>query len=307
MTLSCIDREVIASPRDLGGFAVERALPAPVRTMVGPFIFLDHLGPTTFPPGGGVDVRPHPHIGLSTLTYLFAGEIIHRDSLGFTQAIRPGELNWMTAGSGVTHSERTDPERRARGAPAHGMQAWAALPAEAEDCAPSFSHHDAQDLATYEGEGLWARLVAGQAFGAKAAVPTHSPLFFVHWRLQPGARAQVDGAHTERAAFIAAGAIEADGRVFGSGRLLILTPGRSAVFTGVAPAEIILFGGESVGPRHVWWNFVSSSKDRIAAAKADWRAGKMALPPEDNLERIPLPDDAPPTPAVHRADGVPEG
>jgi redox-sensitive bicupin YhaK (pirin superfamily) len=294
MISDLVDSLIEGRPRDLGGFEVERILPAPRRKMVGPFIFLDHMGPALFPPGGGIDVRPHPHIGLSTVTYLFEGEIVHRDSLGFTETIRPGEVNWMTAGAGITHSERTDPARRARGAASHGMQAWVALPDALETCAPSFSHHGPEDLPTYEGGGLWARLIAGEAFGAKAKTPVMSPLFYVHWRLQPGAEAQLDATYPERAAFIVTGSLEVDGRTYTAGRLLILAKGHPVVFTAVEAAEVMLLGGESVGERYIWWNFVSSSKARIEAAKADWSAGRMALPPEDFADVIPLPDDPPP-------------
>jgi redox-sensitive bicupin YhaK (pirin superfamily) len=280
--------------KDLGGFEVERILPYATHRMVGPFIFLDHMGPAMFQPGMGLDVRPHPHIGLSTVTYLFEGEILHRDNLGFTQAIRPGEVNWMTAGSGIVHSERTDPEIKAHGGAMHGMQAWVALPNEAEETAPGFFHHEAGDLPTYEADGLWARLIAGEAFGAKAKVKTHSPMFYVHWRLQPGARAQLAAEYPERAAFVAAGSVEVDGRVFHAGQMLVFEPGQPILFTGVEAANVMLLGGEPVGRRFIWWNLVSSSQERIEQAKADWKAGRMALPAGDDHEFIPLPDEPPP-------------
>ena len=280
--------------KDLGGFEVERILPYAKHRMVGPFIFLDHLGPAMFQPQTGIDVRPHPHIGLSTVTYLFEGEIVHRDNLGFTQAIKPGEVNWMTAGSGIVHSERTDPEIRAHGGAMHGMQAWVALPTEAEETAPGFFHHEAGDLPTYESGGLWARLIAGEAFGAKANVKTHSPMFYVHWRLQPGAQAQLGAEYPERAAFVAAGSVEVDGRVFKAGQMLVFAPGQPVLFTGVEAAHVMLLGGEPVGQRFIWWNLVSSSQERIEQAKADWKAGRMALPAGDDHDFIPLPDDPPP-------------
>lgn len=283
-----------AARRDLGGFSVERALPAPRRRMVGPFVFLDHMGPADFAPGGGVDVRPHPHIGLSTVTYLFDGEIVHKDSLGTDLAIRPGEVNWMTAGSGIVHSERTEPDRRARGASLHGMQAWVALPKEHEETAPAFTHHGAEDLPAFVGDGLAARLIAGAAFGAVAPVPTFSPLFYVHWSLAAGRKAQLEARYSERAAFLAAGRVEIDGRAYEPGGLLVFEAGEPVVFTALEASEIILLGGEPLGERFVWWNFVSSSKERIESAKADWRAGRMILPPGDDLECIPLPDDPPP-------------
>jgi redox-sensitive bicupin YhaK (pirin superfamily) len=237
----------------------------------------------------GADVRPHPHIGLSTVTYLFEGEITHRDSVGSQIAIRPGEVNWMTAGSGITHSERFDTLRRT-GGPMHGIQAWVALPAELEEMAPAFAHHGPEDLPTYESsDGLWARLIAGEAFGAKAAVKTHSPMFYVHWRLKAGARAQLGAEYPERAAFVAVGSVEVDGRAYVQGQMLIFAPGQPVLFTALADAEIMLLGGEPIGERFLEWNFVSSSKERIEQAKADWRAGRMKLPDLDHDEFIPLP------------------
>ena len=269
--------------RDLGGFEVERILPYATHRMVGPFIFLDHMGPAMFEPDHGINVRPHPHIGLSTVTYLFEGEILHRDNLGFTQAIRPGEVNWMTAGSGIVHSERTDPKIRAHGGPMHGMQAWVALPDEAEETVPAFHHHAATDLPTYESpDGLWARLIAGEAFGAKANVKVHSPMFYAHWRLQPGAKAQLGAEYPERAAFVAAGAVEVDGRTFKAGQMMVFEPGQPILFTGVdvgvGPAQVMLLGGEPVGKRFIWWNLVSSSQERIDQAKADWKARAHGAP-----------------------------
>jgi redox-sensitive bicupin YhaK (pirin superfamily) len=282
--------------KDLGGFEVSRVLPFHCRRMVGPFIFLDHIGPADFMPGQGLDVRPHPHIGLSTVTYLFEGEIHHRDSLGFSQVIVPGEVNWMTAGQGITHSERTDPDLRASGGGMHGLQAWVALPREFEEIEPAFANHKGDDLPTYEGGGMWARLVAGQAFGAKAAVHTHSPLFYVHWRLDAGAKAQLPAEYPERAAYIVSGVVDIDGETFAAGRMLVFAPGQPVLFTAVAPAVVMLLGGEPLGERFIEWNFVSSSRDRIEQAKADWRAGRFSLPPSDNREFIPLPEGPPPPP-----------
>jgi len=244
-----------------------------------------------FAPGipRSVDVRPHPHIGLSTVTYLFEGEITHRDSVGSEQAIQPGEVNWMTAGRGITHSERFD-RARAEGGTMHGIQAWVALPTKHEEIEPAFSHHGASDLPTYESEGLWARLVAGEAFGAKARVKTFSPLFYVHWRLDPGAKAQLAAEYSERAAYVAAGTIEVEDRRFGRGQMLIFAPGKPVLVIAHAPAIVMLLGGEPVGERFIEWNFVSSSKDRIEQAKADWLTGRMKLPDLDNREFIPLPD-----------------
>jgi redox-sensitive bicupin YhaK (pirin superfamily) len=286
-------KEVIDGRRkDLGGFEVERILPYAPHRMVGPFIFLDHLGPAAFAPGVGLDVRPHPHIGLSTVTYLFDGEIVHRDNLGFTQTIRPGEVNWMTAGGGIVHSERSPDSFRRDGGAMHGMQAWVALPKEAEETQSSFHHHEGVDLPTYQSsDGLWARLIAGESFGAKSAVKVHSPLFYVHWRLDAGARAQLGAEYPERAAFIATGSVEIEGQTFKAGQMILFDPGRPVLFTGLEQAELMLLGGEPVGERFIWWNFVSSSKARIDEARSDWKAGRMSLPPTDQTEFIPLPPD----------------
>jgi len=283
--------------KDLGGFEVGRVLPFAQRQMVGPFIFFDHMGPVDLPRElpRNVDVRPHPHIGLSTITYLFDGEIMHRDSLGSEQAIRPGEVNWMTAGRGITHSERFE-RARAEGGKLHGIQAWAALPLEDEETEPSFSHHAGDDLPTYEGGGLWARLVAGEAFGAKAKVRTHSPMFYVHWQLAAGGKGQLLAEYWERAAYVVSGAVEVDGRRYDAGRMLVFAPGQDIVITAQRPATVMLLGGEPVGERFIQWNFVASSKQRLEQAKNDWRAGRMKLPVHDDKEFIPLPPDPPPSP-----------
>ena len=285
-----IDHVIEQRRRDLRGFEVGRVLPSAQQRMVGPFVFFDHMGPVDFPRGiaRSVDVRPHPHIGLSTVTYLFDGEITHRDSVGSEQIVRPGEVNWMTAGRGITHSERFE-RARAEGGTMHGIQAWVALPTEYEETEPAFAHHPAPDLPTYEGGGLWARLIAGEAFGAKAKVKTFSPMFYVHWRLAGGAKAQLGADYPQRAAYVAAGSIEVDGRRFGAGQMLIFTPGKPILLLAEAPAIVMLLGGEPLGERFIDWNFVSSSKERIEQAKADWRAGRMKLPDLDNQEFIPLP------------------
>jgi redox-sensitive bicupin YhaK (pirin superfamily) len=290
--------ELVIEPRrkDLGGFEVARVLPYAQRRMVGPFVFFDHIGPVNFPPGipKSVDVRPHPHIGLSTVTYLFEGEIMHRDSLGSAQPIVPGEVNWMTAGRGITHSERFE-KARAVGGDMHGIQAWVALPERDEETEPAFAHHGSDDLPTYESTGLWARLVAGEGFGTKAKVKTHSPMFYAHWRLKSGARAQLPAEYSERAAYVVSGQVEIDGRAYDGGHMLVFSKGEPVTFTALQDAVLMLLGGEPVGPRYVEWNFVSSSKDRIEQAKADWRAGRMKLPVADDQEFIPLPPD--PSPA----------
>jgi redox-sensitive bicupin YhaK (pirin superfamily) len=278
--------------RDLGGFEVGRVLPFAQRRMVGPFVFFDHMGPVEMAAGTprSTDVRPHPHIGLSTVTYLFSGELHHQDSLGFDQQIRPGEVNWMTAGRGISHSERFDGLIRKHGGLMHGIQAWVALPDGLEETEPAFAHYAGADLPTYESAGLKARLIAGSGFGATAKVKTHSPMVYAHWALAAGATAAFPAEHPERAAYVAAGEIEVENRRFQAGRMLVLAPGDSVVIRAEQPSTVMLLGGEPVGPRHVWWNFVSSSQDRIEQAKADWKAGRFALPPRDHDDIIPLPE-----------------
>jgi redox-sensitive bicupin YhaK (pirin superfamily) len=278
--------------RSLGGFEVGRVLPFAKRRMVGPFVFFDHMGPVDLPPGIGrsVDVRPHPHIGLVTLTYLFAGEIMHRDSVGSQQPIRPGEVNWMIAGRGITHSERFERARR-EGGRMDGIQAWVALPREHEEDAPAFSHHATAELPVFEQQGARARLIAGEALGERAPVRTHSPLFYMHCELAAGARFEMPARYSERAAYVAAGAVEVDGQRFAEGRMPVFRPGEPVLFTAAAPASVMLLGGEPIGERFIEWNFVSSSRERIEQAKADWRAGRMKLPDLDDGEFIPLPPE----------------
>ena len=290
-----IDIVIDQRRRDLGGFEVGRVLPFARRRMVGPFIFFDHMGPTWFEPGipREVDVRPHPHIGLSTITYLFAGEIMHRDSVGSEQPIRPGEVNWMTAGSGITHSERFE-RGRAEGGPLDGIQAWVALPDGDEEIAPSFAHHDASDLPTFAEDGVTGRLIAGKALGLTADVRTNSPLFYLHADLQPGARLVIPADYPERAVYVASGAVLVGGERIGDGQMAVLAAGQAADVEAEGDAVVMTLGGEPVGERFIEWNFVSSSKERIEQAKADWRAGRMKLPDLDNDEWIPLPPDPPP-------------
>jgi redox-sensitive bicupin YhaK (pirin superfamily) len=290
-----IDLVIDQRRRDLGGFEVGRVLPDARRRMVGPFVFFDHMGPKDFEAGFSrkVDVRPHPHIGLSTVSYLFEGEMTHRDSVGSTAVIRPGEVNWMTAGRGITHSERFE-GLRAHGGRMDGIQTWVALPDEAEETDPAFFHHDAAALPSYEADGLFARLIVGEAFAARSPVRTHSPMFYVHWVLQPGARAQLQPEYSERAAYVAQGIVEVDGRQFHPGQMLVFAAGQPILFTAVTAATVMLLGGEPVGERFIEWNFVSSSRDRIEQAKADWRAGRMKLPDADDEEFIPLPPDPSP-------------
>lgn len=282
-----------------GGLEVGRVLPFAKRRMVGPYIFFDHMGPLDLAPGvdRSVDVRPHPHIGLSTVTYLFAGEIMHRDSLGYTQAIRPREVNWMTAGRGITHSERLE-RARAHGDHLHGIQAWVALPIECEEVAPSFSHHAGDDLPQWSDGGVHGQLIAGSAYGVTAGTATHSPQFYAHLDMEPGATAEIPTGHAERAMYIATGAVELDGVTYGAGKMLVLGKGASWL-RAVELSAVMVLGGEPVGERFLYWNFVSSSKERLAQAAADWKAGRMKLPDADDGEFIPLPDDpAPPAPAM---------
>ncbi|HYH20710.1 MAG TPA: pirin family protein [Azospirillum sp.] len=283
--------------KDLGGFEVGRVLPYARRRMVGPFVFFDHMGPVAFQPGlpRAVDVRPHPHIGLSTITYLFEGEIMHRDSVGSEQPIRPGEVNWMTAGRGITHSERFE-RARLEGGRMNGIQAWVALPERDEETDPGFIHYGVEDLPVIEDGGAWGRLVVGEAFGVRSGVRTHSPMFYVHWELATGARVELPADHPERAAYVVSGTVEAEGRSFGEGRMLVFAPGQPAILTAVTPSIVVAVGGEPLGPRFIEWNFVSSSKERIEQAKADWRAGRMKLPDLDDGEFIPLPPDPAPRP-----------
>ena len=295
-----IDLVIPARRKDLGdGFEVGRILPYAKRRMVGPFIFLDHMGPVDFKPGQGIDVRPHPHIGLSTVTYLYAGEIMHRDSLGYTQAIRPGAVNWMTAGRGIVHSERTAPEVRATGGQVHGLQTWVALPDAHAETAPAFTHYPADVLPRFEQGGARGVVIAGTAFGLTSSVTTHSPLFYVDVELDAGAGIDLPDNYPERAAYIVHGRVESDARADGAGKetsqhdagnLLVFGAGPASITAVDGPARVMLLGGAPVGERHIWWNFVSSSDTRLEQAKVDWKAGRMTLPPDDNGEFIPLPE-----------------
>jgi redox-sensitive bicupin YhaK (pirin superfamily) len=279
------------------GFKVRRALPSARRRMVGPFIFLDQMGPEVLQGGKGLDVAPHPHIGLATVTYLFEGELLHRDGLGTVQPIRPGDVNWMTAGSGIAHSERTPPQMRQAGGELFGIQSWVALPARVEESDPAFAHHDASELPVIEGEGKRARLICGSLYGARSPVRTFSEMFYADITLVEGARLPVPVEHEERAVYIVEGSIELlrDGRVFDAGQLLVFKPGAEITLSASnpSPARVMLLGGEPMdGPRHIWWNFVSSSRERIEQAKEDWKAGRFAPVPEET-EFIPLPGSGP--------------
>jgi redox-sensitive bicupin YhaK (pirin superfamily) len=288
--------EVVVVPRthDLGDqFIVRRALPSQQKRMVGPFVFLDQMGPHVFSSGRGLDVRPHPHIGLATVTYLLDGEIMHRDSLGTVQSIRPGAVNWMTAGKGIVHSERTAPEQRQAGSSLFGLQCWVALPLEQEETEPDFSHTAADELPVIEGEGATARIIAGRFFGQTSPAPASSPLFYVDLQLQAGARLSMPSEYAEQALYIVDGTLDLgrDGS-FGAGQLLVLKPGANLTLGagGDAGARVMLLGGEPMdGPRYLAWNFVSSSLDRIEQAKSDWKAQAFPAVPGET-EFIPLPD-----------------
>jgi redox-sensitive bicupin YhaK (pirin superfamily) len=276
--------------RDLGSFEVGRVLPFAKRRMVGPYIFFDRMGPKELAPGlpREADVRPHPHIGLSTITYLFDGEIMHRDSLGSEQAIQPGEVNWMTAGSGITHSERFERLRR-EGGPLDGIQAWVALPEEREEMAPGFWHYASEALPVFDDDGVVGRLIAGRLSGLESPVRVDSPQFYVHWQLRAGARVSLPAEYSERAVYVASGAVDVEGQRVDAGSMAILEAGKAATIAAIGDAVVMALGGEPVGPRYIDWNFVSSSKARIDQARDDWKAGRMKLPDLDHDEFIPLP------------------
>jgi redox-sensitive bicupin YhaK (pirin superfamily) len=286
--------ELVLLPRvhDLGGFEVRRALPARERQLVGPFVFFDQMGPGEFLTGRGLDVRPHPHIGLSTVTYLFEGEILHRDSLGSHQPIVPGDVNWMTAGRGITHSERTDPVLRTHPNRLFGIQSWVALSKAAEETAPDFAHHPAASLPFIEDGGVRLRLIAGKGWGLAAPVAAATSLFYADAVLAPGASVPLPDEHEERAAYVVDGEVGVAGDRFEPGRMLIFRAGdRLALRAGPRGARLLLLGGAAMdGPRYLFWNFVSSSRERIEQAKADWKAGHFGRVPGDMAEYIPLPE-----------------
>ena len=287
-----VEARIAGRTRDLGGFEVRRVLPASERQRVGPFIFFDHFGPVEFGPGQGMDVRPHPHIGLATVSYLFEGELVHRDSLGSHQPIRPGDVNWMVAGQGIVHSERTSADVRARGGRMHGLQCWVALPTEAEEIAPRFEHHPGASLPVARRPGATLRVLAGSAYGLTAPVGELSPTLYVDIGLAAGAQVPVDGEHEERALFVIEGSVACDGQRVDPGVLTVLRPGAVASLAADAPARVMLIGGASLaGARHIEWNFVSSSRERLEQAKADWRERRFPLVPGDEKERIPLPGE----------------
>ena len=271
---------------------VKRILPFRLRRMVGPFIFMDHAGPIAdIPPQPStLDVLPHPHIGLSTVTYLFDGKVTHRDSLGVEQVIRPGEVNWMTAGSGIAHSERfEDPAALAGGL--EMIQTWVALPEKDEEAAPSFNNYSPEQLPIFTDKGVWMRLIAGDAYGLKNNVKTHSPLFYLHVVLQQGALFELPKEHSERGFYITKGSIEIAGITYEQGKMLVFNKGVDPTIIAKENTTMMLLGGEPLGDRFIWWNFVSSRKERIEQAKEDWKQGRIILPPNDNKEFVPLPDD----------------
>ncbi|MDE1968947.1 MAG: pirin family protein [Alphaproteobacteria bacterium] len=288
---AAVDLAIEPRTRDLGdGFEVRRVLPYAKRHMVGPFIFFDHFGPTKFRAGTGLDVRPHPHIGLATITYLFDGEIMHRDSLGNAQLIRPGAVNWMTAGRGIVHSERTPPVTRQHESPIYGIQSWVALPRAREEIDPAFEHVPAADLPLIEGDGVAARLIAGTLFGKTSPVTTQSPIFYADVTLRAGATVTMAPDYTQRAAYLLDGAVDCAGARHAPPQMLVFDSKAQAVITAREPAHLLLLGGEPLdGERHIWWNLVSSSAERIEQAKRDWQTGRFPKIPGDSAEFIPLP------------------
>jgi redox-sensitive bicupin YhaK (pirin superfamily) len=289
MAVGDVIRVLEGRPRDLGGFSVRRVLPAGGQQTVGPFIFFDHMGPATFAPGEGIDVRPHPHIGLATVTYLFEGEFLHRDSLGSAQRIRPGDVNWMVAGRGIAHSERTAAAQRSQPSPLHGIQSWVALPAHDEETEPSFVHHPGATLPEREIDGTVLRVIAGTAFGLESPVRVFSPTLYVDARLAEGATLVLPAEHPERAVYVAAGAVYTESSLYEAGCLLVLARGESVRLEAPAGARLMLLGGAPLeGPRYIWWNFVSSRRERIDQAGEAWREGRFAAVPGES-ERIPLP------------------
>jgi redox-sensitive bicupin YhaK (pirin superfamily) len=289
-SVNALPTVIIPRVRDIGAFEVRRALPSIERQMIGPFIFFDQFGPITMKAGEGQDVRPHPHIGLSTVTWLFDGMMFHRDSLGSQQAIQPGELNWMTAGRGIVHSERTPEAERARKHKVFGIQSWVALPKAHEDTLPGFEHVAMSALPLITDHGREVRVVAGDIYGAKSPVKTHSALFYADVKLASGAKLPLPAEHDERAIYVVEGSVEIGGQVHGANQLLVFRAGDAITIAAATDSRFMMLGGEPMdGPRHIWWNFVSSSKERIEMAKEEWRRGRFDIVPGDEKEFIPLP------------------
>ena len=273
--------------------SVRRILPFRSRRMVGPFIFMDHAGPVDITPQSAksMDVLPHPHIGLSTVSYLFEGQVTHRDSLGVQQVIRPGEVNWMTAGQGIAHSERFEDPAALAGGTLEMIQTWVALPEKDEEDLPSFNNYTPDELPVFTEQGVWMRLIAGNAFGLRNDVKTLSPLFYLHVVLQPNAYFGLPKEYAERAVYVAKGSVEISGKIYTTGQMLVFTKGADPVIVAKDHATIMLLGGEPLGDRYIWWNFVSSRRERIEQAKNDWKQGRIILPPNDNKEFVPLPEN----------------
>jgi len=272
---------------------VRRILPFRLRRMVGPFIFMDHAGPVQQSPQSvhSLDVLPHPHIGLSTVSYLFDGQVTHRDSLGVEQIIKPGEVNWMTAGRGIAHSERFEDPAVLANSGFEMIQTWVALPEKDEEDSPTFDNYKPDQLPVFTDKGIWMRLIAGNAYGLNNDVKTHSPLFYLHIVLEPGARFNLPKEHSERGVYIVKGSVETEGYVYKDGQMLVYNKGADPVITAQVKTTVMLLGGEPLGERFIWWNFVSSRKERIEQAKEDWKQGRIILPPNDNKEFVPLPQD----------------
>ena len=290
--MSLIELTIPAREADIGGLSVRRLLPWQRRRMVGPFIFLDHMGPAHFGPGHGMDVQPHPHIGLSTVTYLFDGEIVHRDSLGSDLPIRPGAVNWMTAGRGIAHSERTGADERGRPHDVHGLQCWVALPREYEETAPAFSHFAASAIPQLDLNGVQLRVVAGAAFGMEAPASVHSPQFYVEAKMNAGAILDLPAQYRERGMYVISGTVRAGGENVAPHTLPVFEPGGAVRIEAITDAHVMFLGGDPLPEkRFIWWNFVSTSPDRIEQAKEDWQAGRFPLIPGDSSEFVPLPPD----------------
>jgi redox-sensitive bicupin YhaK (pirin superfamily) len=302
MSAATFEAIIVPRTRDLGdGFEVRRVLPSAERRTVGPFVFFDQLGPIVLRAGTGLDVRPHPHIGLATVTYLFDGEILHRDSLGTVQPIRPGEVNWMTAGRGIVHSERTPPELRTGGARLFGIQTWVGLPRDREESEPAFAYHAEPALPLLDGDGKRVRVIAGALYGARSPVAVLSETLYADAALAKDARVELPAEYEERAAYIVEGRIAIGSETFAAGRMLVFRHGNRVTLKADGPARLLLLGGAPLdGPRHLWWNFVSSSTERIDQAKADWREGRFPKVPGET-EFIPLPEQAPPPRAPDEA------
>lgn len=286
--MDAIEITIPARSRSIGDFEVDRVLPSAARRMVGPFAFLDHFGPVSLPAGSGMDVRPHPHIGLATVTVLYAGEILHRDSIGSEQVIRAGAVNWMTAGRGIVHSERSTEAARAAGPHMHGLQIWVALPAEREEDDPSFSHHPEASLPALDERGVRMKVLAGSAYGSTAPVPVASPQFLVDVFLDPGARLELPSEHEERAIYVVEGGVSCAGTPIGSRTMAVVRPHARVTLEAAHPAHVVLLGGESLGPRFIWWNFVASRADRIEEAARAWKERRFPIVPGDELEFVPL-------------------